>query len=122
MKASQIIDLDLYINTIKVKEFSLDNLSNLVLLKKELTNKKDDIQALQKAVLEKYEVPNINGRYEFLTHPQAADITRDLEEISKIEHTISPSNFITLEQLQKGLTDEHTLEVVIILQEGLVKK
>jgi hypothetical protein len=114
------------VSLLKLKPFTVEELSKLMVSKKFITQQIEDHNTLITALMQKYEVESIGqGKYEFSKNPNRVKIEEDLKHILNMELIIPstiPTKFLSLTQLQKSLTESHTLDHLLVLHTFLVNE
>jgi hypothetical protein len=123
MIGTDIQQLNLLIDTIKLTKFSTDELITLLSIKKELKVIASDVNETMKLIAQKYDLPNTSQGYMFLNHPKEKEIQADVDAIYKKEYTTKANyNFIDLTKLVESINENHSIDNLLILTEYLAKK
>lgn len=113
------------LSLVKLKHLSVKELEKLIILKKFFKEKVIEFNELLTNIMDKFEVQQVvGGHYSFEQHPKRKEIEECIKQIREEKLNIPstvPIKFITLEKLQKSLSDDHKIDDVLILSEILVQ-
>lgn len=122
MKLKDVNLLNQLLDTIKLKDFSIEDIKALLALKKETKTIVENTMELKIEVAKKYELIPNNGIYEYQGHPRQFEIESTMADIDKGPFELkSKTKFLTFDQLKSSLKDEHILDDILILSDYLVK-
>jgi hypothetical protein len=122
MKLNEVNSLNTLLDTIKLKDFSVDDLKALLALKKETKAIIENMMELKIEVAKKFEIVPINGIYDYVGSPKAAEIEKTMLEIDKGPFELkAKTKFISFEQLKSALQENHNIDNLLVLSEYLVK-
>ena len=101
MKPAELKLLQQSLNYLSIKDFSIEELKQILRIKKELTSKAKDIDDLQEEVMKKYEIVGDQYKnYNWNGHPEFNAISKDINLIMESEYTIEGLNFLPLEKIK----------------------
>jgi len=123
MKLVEVQISNALLDSIKLKEFDLEDLKKLLYLKKELKSKVEETNNLKIEIMKKYEIPLVSGGYEYKGHPKQQEIDELMNKINDEEVILkAETNFLAWDKLKSSLNDDSNASTALILSELLVKK
>jgi DNA-binding transcriptional MerR regulator len=123
MKTVDAIQLNQLLGILKPKELSLDEIKNLLDLRKETRQICITTDELKIEVTKNYELPLVDGSYQYIGHPKQKEIEEVLKNIDETDHELKAKlKFITYDKFMKMLDGTLTVDSIIFLNEFLVKE
>lgn len=100
MKIAEIIQLQSTLVYQSIKDLTVDDIKNILGLKKQIDKTIKEHNELLVEVMKKYEIEAINDSFNWVGHKEFSNINRDVNILNELEYLISPLNFLNVSQIK----------------------